>query len=124
MKTLMLASLLLLAVPVGAEMSLIDSVYLEEMQCAISKEMVNGNINAYCSNAAVKKKEPWYVVNINTHPDPCLTKMEAAMRAIEPWIRMLGNENDKQTKLITATQAVEYLWKWDEIKRECWKEKP
>jgi hypothetical protein len=112
--------LLLLAVPVGAEEMLIDSVYLEDVRCAVSKATVNGNTNAYCSPEAIKKKEPWYAISINTHPDPCLAKMEQAMRAMEAWHAI---EGDMLQRLQAGKLLKDLDEKWGQAKRDCWKER-
>lgn len=122
MTYLLLAVLLLVAVPVLAEELLIDSVYLEDVQCAVSKATVNGNTSAYCTPEAVKKKQIWYVININTHPDPCLAKMEEAMKAMSPFLPYVHNGRAlDQKELNTVLDKITAAGKlWAGVERECW----
>ena len=121
-----LALLLTLAVPVGAENTMPFPFGKGPAVITCPSE----NPDAQCIKA-----------NENPQPQPpCLATMEAAMRAMEPFISISAEgstrwAHDARSKPHTTMDMVleterrepqhkKALKQWDAAKRECWREKP
>ena len=86
---------------------------------------LNGNTSAYCAPGAVNKKQPWYVININTHLDICLARMEEAMRAREEmdatqYEYLLLSMSREQARKTWDDKYDKTQKLWNDAKRDCW----
>lgn len=102
---------LLFAVPVGAgDKSLevpVGAIYLEGRPCTVVSEDMRGKIVASCGLSSLKGD-----LLVDVFPDPCLAKMEAAMRAMDKYF--LRDTNAVSPGFLDAEKL------WHETKRECW----
>lgn len=112
MKLFLLISLLLVAGPVYAE---VTGIKLDSHQCAIDPKYP-GAVLAYC-----QWDDRSGFVEVRIQPDPCLARMEEAMKAMNDFIVLSNNETRGEILFyVDPTVFKDRLALWEAVKKECW----
>lgn len=136
---IMIACLLLMAAPVGAESQdltingtrlLVGTTYcqspdigitctpgraIDQWDIALSHIRINK-----ASFDAMLKDYPEAKLRVMLVEDPCLARMEEAMRAMDYWLYPPLNGTIKMSAKIQHGLNTQ----WDDAKRECWRKQP